>query len=313
MADYGFFVDAFGSGRVLFNEPLSQHTYFKIGGPADVFITCETAADLQKAVSLALSYRVPFFLLGGGSNILVSDKGFRGLVIKNRTNSISIHGVKGQMDGAGRTLGRVFVEVESGVALNRLIRYCLEESLGGLEVFLGTPGTVGGAIYNNAHFETEFVGNHLVAAKILDQHGSVVEVNREYFKFGYDYSILHKTHEVVLTVTFVLTPGDKNELWNRGSASVEKRGAAQPVNLPSSGCIFRNNEGQPVGKIIDECGLKNARVGDAVVSDKHANFIVNKGQATAEDVRTLMKQIQNTVFEKTGVSLDPEIFLVGEF
>lgn len=286
------------------HEPLSRHTYFKIGGPADWFYEAHSAADLIHAVQVGITTGTPYFILGGGSNILVGDKGFRGLVIKNRADSI-------------RTLRPSLVEADSGTLLNKLTRYTIEAGLSGLEVFLSVPGTVGGAIYNNSHYRpeaNEFIGNHLYQATLIDQSGKLKSIDRDYFRFGYDYSILQQNHATVVSASFALAGGNRDLLWHQATDMVRRRNQRQPVGIACSGCTFRNpKSSQPAAYLIDQAGLKGFTLGQVRVSPVHAAFIENLGGATAKEVLRLINHIRAIVKTKFGVTLELEIFLVGEF
>ena len=321
-------IKALGESRIKAKELLANHTYFKIGGPADLFFEATSSVDLTKAVQVCLQHEMPFFVLGGGSNILVGDKGFRGLVIKNRADSVKTTSFQGKITRQKASINTALVEAESGALLNKLVRYSIEEGLGGIEVFLSVPGTVGGALYNNSHYrpeKDEFIGNRLNTATLITSNGDVNEVNKSYFKFGYDRSILHQTHETIVKATFSLTGGDKDKLWQTATDMVRRRNQRQPIGIACSGCTFRNisvadalrigtpEHTQSAGYIIDHSGLKGAQVGGAQVSNIHASFIENTGGATARDVLNLIDKIKTTVYVKFGVKLELEIFLVGEF
>lgn len=317
-------LNALGKERVKLNEPLAKHTYFKLGGPADLFFEALTVQDLHLAVKAAQDFQVPYFVLGGGSNILVTDRGFQGLIIKNKTGQIQLKGFTGSANQGKVDLKEVIVQADSGVPANKLIRYTIEENLQGLEEFLGLPGTVGGAVYNNSHHLGELIGDRLVEVVVVDHQGELKKYLQKDLKFEYDYSLLHKTQETILTASFQLKRRDKAKLWEIATAAVKRRAATQPLGAPSSGCIFRNISmadamriGTPdhltsAGYLIDKAGLKGTRVGGASVSDVHANFIVNDGTATSQDVLDLVKIIQAQVKEKYGVNLELEIFLLGE-
>lgn len=319
---------ALGESRTKVNEPLANHTYFKIGGPADVFFEATTSKDLIKAVTRSIEHKVPYFILGGGSNILVGDKGFRGMVIKNRADTVRTVGFHGKISRQKASVNQALVEADSGTLLNKLVRYCIEENLGGLEVFLSVPGTVGGGIYNNSHYrpeKDEFLGNRLHAATVIDRNGNFKEVNHAYFKFNYDYSILHDTKETIVKATFALTGGNKNKLWKTATNMVRRRNQHQPIGIACSGCTFRNisqadalrlgtpEHTQSAGYIIDQAGLKGTQVGKAKVSNVHASFIENTGGATAREALELIDKIKTTVYDKFRIKLELEIFMVGEF
>ena len=310
------------------NEPLSRHTYFKIGGPADWFFEARTSTELTQAVRTAIKHQLPYFILGGGSNILVGDKGFRGLVIKNRTDGIRTVGFQGKVNAHKPQVNQVIIETDSGTFLNKLVRHTIEEGLIGLEVFLSVPGTVGGAIYNNSHYRpenNEFIGNHLYQATLIDQSGNLKPVDHDYFEFGYDFSILHQTKEVILRASFALQGGNRDQLWQQATDMVRRRNQRQPIGIACSGCTFRNisqadalrlgtpDHTQSAGYLVDQAGLKGFTLGQVRVSPVHAAFIENLGGATAKEVLALIDRVKQQVWDKFAVKLELEIFLVGEF
>lgn len=321
---YELLVHQLGEHKLLFDESLSSHTYFKLGGPADLFFVAGSTEELTLAVSSAVAAKVPYFVLGSGSNLLVSDQGFRGLIIKNKSSNLLLKGFTGSANQGKLDLKEVVVQADSGVPANQLIRYTLNEGLQGLEIFLGLPGTVGGAVYNNSHHLGKLIGDKVVEVVVLNKEGDPHIYTGQNMKFAYDYSILHKTGEVVLTVSFQLKRGDKDKLWSIANDAVKRRAQTQPLGLPSSGCIFRNIHlsdamrlGTPghttsAGYLIDKAGLKGKKVGGASVSDVHANFIVNDGSATTKDVLVLIEEIKLAVKTKFGVSLELEVFFIGE-
>lgn len=308
---YQNLIEKLGSLRVRRDEPLSAHTTFKIGGPADLFFVVYRQEDLIEAVQACWDLEIPYFILGKGSNILVSDKGFRGLVIKNRTGGIRILRYRGKV-GRG---GDVLIEVESGVSLNRLVRWTIEEGLAGLELFLSIPGTVGGAVRMNAHFRPErgeYIGNLLEKGRVLSKKG-IQEVGKEEFKFSYDWSILQEKEDVLLSVVFRLKKlGEKRVLWRRAEEAMAYRRKRQPLDFPSAGCIFKNPRGtKGAGFLLDQLGLKGEMIGKAMISPIHANFIVNTGGAKAEDVLKLINLCKKKVKDVWGIELEEEIEYVG--
>jgi len=300
------------------NEPLGKYTTFKIGGPADYFYDAKTVDDFVGAMLLGRKLGLPVFILGGGTNILIGDKGIRGLVVRNSTRGISLRGVKNQL---------VFVEAESGVVINQLVRITVEEGLAGLEMQLGLPGSVGGAVYMNSKWThpVGYVGDVVYQAKILTPQGEIKIVPKSYFQFAYDTSILQKSNDIVLSVVFALRRADKKELWKIANDSVVYRRETQPQGVHSPGCTFRNisqaqaiavptpNHTTSAGFLVDHAGCKGMHVGDAAVSDVHANFIVNRKAASAADVIQLIEKIRKKVFDQFGVTLEEEIVRVGEF
>lgn len=308
------------------HEMLAPYTTFKIGGPADLFIDVKTKEELVEAVEFARICNVPIFILGGGTNILIGDKGIRGLVIKNSTSKILIRGMKGSA-GQGSSTRVVFVEADSGVPLNKLVRTTVDEGLAGLEMHLGLPGTVGGAVYMNSKWmhPEGYVGDAVYQAEILTQAGLRKIVPQTYFQFAYDTSYLQKTHDIVLSVVFSLQAAEKNHLWNISNESISYRRLSQPQGVKSAGCTFRNislsqvlslglpGQATSAGFLVDHAGLKGLKVNDAQISPMHANFIINTGQASASDVVQLITRAQDQVKRQFGVILEEEIVRVGEF
>lgn len=299
-----------GPTRLRRNEPLAPYTTFRIGGPADALYDATTADDLANAVLAAREANVPYFVLGLGANILVGDLGFRGLVIRNVADHFRFDG-----DGA--------LWVESGAVVGRLIREAVARGWSGLEHYVGIPSTVGGAIWQNLHFlspapareRTMFIEEVFNSCELLTEKGTRVTANRAQMEFGYDTSVLHHRPDVVLSVTFALTRGDSTAMQRVMQENLSWRGAKHPwlEYHPSVGSIFKKIEGVGAGRLIDQCGLKGFRHGDAQISFIHANIMVNVGHATAKDVRELIAIAQNAVQEKFGVHLEPEISFVGEF
>jgi len=312
-------------GKIRVNEPLARFTTFKIGGPADLFFEAQTKQELVDVLVLARKNSIPVFVLGGGTNILISDKGIRGLVVKNSTRHIVTRAALGTVQ-KGKVSRRVFVEAESGAIFNTLVRYTVDEGLKGLEMHLGLPGTVGGAIYMNSKWThpIAYVGDVLYQAEILTQSGEQKIVPQRYFHFGYDKSSLQKTKDIVLTVTFALEKEDKERLWGIANESIKYRQSTQPQGVFTAGCTFRNvpqstvlslglpKEATSAGFLIDHVGLKGKIIGDAQISSVHANFIVNKGHARYSDVIELINIAKENVKKQFGVVLEEEIQRAGE-
>ncbi|MDQ2931016.1 MAG: UDP-N-acetylmuramate dehydrogenase [Gemmatimonadota bacterium] len=290
--------------------PLAPYTTFKIGGPADLFCEPTTADELALAVLSARTLAVPYFVLGLGANILVGDRGFRGLVIRNVA-----HHERWSADG--------MLWVESGAVMRDLISESAHRGWSGLEHFVGIPSTVGGAIWQNLHFlspapereRTVFISEVFESCEILTAEGTRKTVDADYVKFGYDDTVFHHRADIVLAVTFALTKGDPNVMYRVMQENLSWRGARHPwleIN-PSAGSIFKKIEGVGAGRLIDQLGMKGFRTGDAQISHIHANIVVNLGHATARDVRELITTAQQRVVEKLGHRLEPEISFVGEF
>lgn len=319
--NYTVIAHQLGLDRVKTNEPLAKYTYFKLGGPADLYYEAKTVDELVNAVQLAISNHLPYLVIGGGSNILVSEAGFRGLVIKNKTTGLLMKGFAGGVEQGKLDLKEAIVQADSGVPANLLIRYTLDQGLSGLEDVLGLPGSVGGAVYNNSHHLDKLFGDHIIEVEYLTKDGERKKYTQKDLQFSYDYSIFHKTKEIVLNASFLLKKGDKDQLWEIANAAVKRRATTQPLGAPSSGCMFKNIKladqmrlGVPtpsVGYLIDKAGLKLERIGGAYVSDVHANFIVNDGTATSQDVFALIAKIKSTIKEKYGVDLELEVIIIG--
>jgi UDP-N-acetylmuramate dehydrogenase len=296
--------------RLKHNEPLAQYTTFKIGGPADLFYDATSTDDLAGAVTAARELGIEYFVLGLGANILVGDKGFRGLVIRNTSSHLKF------FDD-----GRLWVE--SGAVMAKLIPQAVERSWSGLEHYVGIPSTVGGAVWQNLHFlspapareRTMFIAEIFQSAELLTHDGRRETVDRDYMQFGYDTSTLHKQRDIALAVTLQLDRGDKAIMHRIMQENLSWRGGKHPwlEYHPSAGSIFKKIEGVGAGRLIDEVGLKGYRNGDAQISHIHANIMVNLGRATARDVRELISIAQEKVQQRFGHQLEVEIGFIGEF
>jgi UDP-N-acetylmuramate dehydrogenase len=300
-----------GARRIERNVPLAPFTTFRIGGPADYFLRARTDEDLTNAILAARDLELPYFLLGLGANILVGDRGYRGLVIRSEHRGIEFLDDTRVKAGAGE------------IVFPDLIVETVNRSLGGLQHYVGIPSTVGGAIWQNLHFlspppareRTCFIEEVLESCEILTAEGEVRTVPREYFKFGYDYSILHDREDIVLSAIFRLTPQPQEELRYNMRENLKWRDDRHPDLwlYPCAGSIFKKIEGVGAGRLIDQCGLKGHVHGAAEIFHKHANIIVNLGGATAADVRHLITLAQETVRAQLGYELETEIGLIGDF
>ena len=300
-------------GRIERDARLAPFTTFRIGGPADLLYRVRTADQLAGAVAAANELGVPWFLLGKGANILVGDAGFRGLVIRSELADVEL-------------LDDVRVRAGSGVStFPDLIEETVSRGLAGLHHYVGIPSTVGGAIWQNLHFlspapareRTCFIEEVVESAELLTEEGERRRVGVEYFRFGYDYSVLHDRRDIVLSVDFRLDKAPEAELRQVIRENLEWRDARHPDLwlYPCAGSIFRKLEGIGAGRLIDECGLKGYvhPRGRAQIFNRHANIIVNLGGATARDIRELIDLAQSTVASRLGYQLVPEIAFVGEF
>lgn len=289
---------------------LAPFTTFKVGGEADVLYEATSADDLAAAIGAARTLDIPWYVLGLGANILIGDKGVRGLVIRNRAaaHTLSDDGV---------------LWSESGAIVQDLVLETVRRGWSGLEHYVGIPSTVGGALWQNLHFlspaperaRTMFISDVFDACEILAETGERKIVGADYINFGYDQSVFHHTRDVVLSATFRLARAEAADLHRVLQENLSWRGSRHPwlAVHPSAGSIFKKIEGVGAGRLIDQCGLKGFRVGDAQISHIHANILVNLGHATAADVRALIAHAQDAVREKFGYTLEPEIGFVGEF
>lgn len=295
--------------RLRRHDALAPYTTFHIGGPADVLYDATTADDLANAVLLARETGTPCFVLGLGANVLIGDRGFRGVVIRNLARAHRFDGPK--------------LWAESGCVMQDLIFESVRRGLSGLEHYAGIPSTVGGAVWQNLHFlspapereRTMFLAEVVEQCELLGADGTRRLVPGVAMAFGYDTSILHAGRDVALAVSFMLAPGKEPDMQRVMQENLSWRGARHPwlALYPSVGSIFRKIEGVGAGRLIDRCGLKGFRIGDAQVSHIHANIIVNVGSATARDVRAVIAHTQAAVRERFGVTLEPEITFVGDF
>jgi UDP-N-acetylmuramate dehydrogenase len=298
---------AFGD-RVQLDEPLAPLTTFKVGGPADVLVTLDRADDLKQALTLARGEGIPVTVIGGGSNLLIADQGIRGLVIRIRGGEV-------------RQIAPGRARADAGVTMNGLVRWTIAHGLASLEVWAGTPGTVGGAIYGNAHFQGRNISDLVDAVCLMSRDGRLYDVPAADMEFAYDYSRLQHTGEIVVSADFRVVPGEPDRLRAIARESLAYRKRTQPLAMASAGCIFQNpapgRDTLPAdvpwsaGALVDRAGLKGARQGQAHVSPTHGNFIVNEGNASAGDVRELIDRCKRDVYRKYGVQLREEIVSMG--
>jgi UDP-N-acetylmuramate dehydrogenase len=299
----------FGGERVRTDVSLAPFTTFRVGGPADVLLETRTAQELIDAVRIARARQAPVRVIGGGSNVLVSDEGVRGLLIRPRAGEVNL-------------VGADLVRVDAAVTINGLVRWTINRGLAGLEAWAGTPGTVGGAIYGNAHWKKVNIGDLVESVRLVKPDGTLLQVPAERMEFAYDDSRLKRTGEVAVWVAFRVQPGaDPDQLRATARASLAFRKHTQPLESPSAGCIFMNPdplrdkvpEGIPpsAGALVDRAGLKGAVEGGAQVSTTHANFIINTGDATAADIARLVDRCTAAVTDRFGVTLREEIVRLG--
>lgn len=310
MADYAKLETRLGS-RLERDVPLAPLTTFRIGGPADRLLRARTATELAAVVDACREMGIPWMVLGRGANVLFGDGGYRGVVIRNEIGGIEFLDDHRVRAGAGVDTYRDLIEAT------------VERELGGLHHYVGIPSTVGGALWQNLHFlspapdreRTCFIAEVVDSAEVLMADGEVSTVSRDWFRFGYDYSILHDHPHIVLSATFRLQSAPAAELRRVIRENLAWRAERHPDLwlYPCAGSIFKKIDGIGAGRLIDECGLKGAVSGDAQIYPKHANIIVNLGGARASDVVALMERSRACVERELGYSLEPEIQLVGEF
>lgn len=301
---------AIPADRVRRDAPLAPFTTFKVGGPADWLVIAASAADVKAAIASARDCNLPVVVIGGGSNILVSDAGVRGVVIR-------VHG------GDAAPAGEGLVRADAGMTINGLVRWTINRGMAGLEAWAGTPGTVGGAIYGNAHFQGRLIGELVDSVEAVTADGHVIRIPAADMAFGYDRSRLQQTRDIVLSADFRVGRGDVVALRAVARASLAFRKRTQPLESASAGCIFQNPDpavdrvpdGIPpsAGALVDRAGLKGAREGAARVSPTHGNFIVNEGGASAAEIRRLVERCRSEVRVRFGVELRDEIVCLGEF
>lgn len=307
----GALAQAFGAGRVQRNAPLAAFTTFKVGGPADILIEARNADEIVRAVRLAHAAGVTVTMLGGGSNVLIADRGIRGLVIRTKGGEVT-------------PIGDRLVRADAAVTINGLVRWTINRGYAGLEAWAGTPGTVGGAIYGNAHWKKINIGDLVESVRLLTPDGTLLQAPADRMAFDYDFSRLKHTGEIVLWAAFRVTPGgDPAALRAVARESLAFRKHTQPLESPSAGCIFMNPDpavdkvpdGIPpsAGALVDGAGLKGAALGGARVSPTHANFIINDGSASATEIHQLVEQCRGAVKERFGVTLRNEIICLGDF
>jgi UDP-N-acetylmuramate dehydrogenase len=300
----------FGEDRVRRDVPLSAFTTFRVGGPADWFFEPRSSDETVTALELAREASVPVTILGGGSNVLIADAGIRGLVLHPRGGDI-------------QRVDPLHVRADAAITINGLVRWTIVHGAAGLEAWAGTPGTVGGAIFGNAHFGGRLIGELVDSVHLATRDGLRRTVLASEMAFGYDRSRLQDTGEILLSADFRVTDGEPARLRAVARESLAFRKRTQPLDTPSAGCVFQNPErGRDVvpdgipwsaGALVDRAGLKGAHSGGASVSETHGNFIVNHGSAQARDIRLLIDRCRTTVKERFGVELREEIVYLGDF
>lgn len=285
---------------VQYHTPLKDYTSFRIGGPADIFLIPLQNRILPEIIAILNNYQQDFFILGKGSNIIVGDQGIRGVVIYNaRLNNIIIKDDQ--------------ITAECGVTLAALAKQAMEAGLSGLEFASGIPGSLGGAIFMNAGAYGSEMKDIIVEVDVINNTGDVLTLNKQQLDLSYRHSILQEKSLIASRVKLKLAPGDREQIKAQMKKLNQQRQEKQPLEWPSAGSVFKRPDGYYTGPLIEKAGLKGARIGDAQVSQKHAGFIINRGNATARDVIELIKKVQREVYQNSGIKLEIEPRYIGEF
>lgn len=294
-----------GKEHVLLDELMSKHTTFKVGGPADIFVVPQTVEEVKAVIDVCKNENIDFYVIGKGSNLLVGDKGYRGVIIclYNTLDNVKI--VDNNEDTS--------VIAGAGIMLSKLANIIADNSLEGFEFASGIPGTLGGAVTMNAGAYGGEINDCIMAATVMDRAGNIMRLEREALELGYRKSIIMKEQYIVLEAEFVFKKGDNKDIIEKMQDLNKRRKDKQPLEYPSAGSTFKRPEGYFAGKLIMDSGLAGYAVGDACVSPKHCGFVINTGKATAKDIRQLMTDVDNKVFENYGVHLEPEVRMIGEF
>ncbi len=287
--------------RLILDEPMKKHTAFKIGGPADLLVLPKSMDEIERIITLLNRLDVECFIMGNGSNLLVSDKGIRGIVVKIADQFSNI-----ELDGER-------VRAQAGVLLSTLSKFAAKNSLEGIEFAGGIPGTLGGAVAMNAGAYGGEIKDVVEKVTLIDESGEIIVLSKESMEFGYRHSVVQSRNLIVLEAEMLLQRGGQAKIMEKMNGFNQRRSEKQPLAVPSAGSTFRRPEGYYAGKLIQDAGLKGLRHGDAMVSNKHSGFIVNTGNASAEDVLALIKTVRKVVFDKFGVILETEVKFIGEY
>lgn len=287
--------------RVKKEEPMRLHTTFRVGGPADLFVSPNSVEEVRKVTALCREEGVPYYIMGNGSNLLVSDQGYRGVIIQfyKEMNDISVEGT--------------LLRAQAGALLSAVANRALSESLTGFEFAAGIPGTLGGACVMNAGAYGGEMKDVLKAVTVLTQEGEVLTLSNEGLELGYRTSVIARKHYIVLEAEIALSEGKKEEIQAVMDDLKERRITKQPLEYPSAGSTFKRPEGYFAGKLIQDAGLRGFQVGGAQVSEKHCGFVINKDHATAAEIAELIRQVSEKVEAQFGVKLEPEVKRLGEF
>lgn len=295
-------IEAFADkGALILEEPLCNHTTFRVGGKADAFLSVRNEEQLRKAVLLCKEYDVPFLILGNGSNLLVSDDGYRGMVILVGKDMSDI------------TVDGNTIIAMAGATLGSVSQTAAKNSLSGMEFASGIPGTIGGAIVMNAGAYDGEMKMIVEEVRVLTQDGEILTLSNEELEFGYRTSRVKKEKLIVLSVKLLLQPQKQELIYEKMNDFAARRREKQPLEFPSAGSTFKRPEGMFAGKLIMDAGLRGYSVGGAQVSEKHCGFVINKGNATAKEIHKLIYDVREKVKESFGVTLEPEVIFIGDF
>jgi len=287
--------------NIRFDEPMSGHTSFRTGGPAAAFVSINHVSQLQKLLSFFQKTGNEFFILGNGTNLLVSDKGYDGTILQIGSGMGRIH------------VGGERLYVEAGALLSQVARRAMEESLTGMEFASGIPGSMGGGIVMNAGAYDGEIKDIVESVTVLNREGELMELDRDTMEFGYRTSVIKNRPFIVTETVLKLKQGEKEQIKAKMEDFGARRRAKQPLEYPSAGSTFKRPEGYFAGKLIMDSGMRGYRIGGAQVSEKHCGFIINTGDATSEDIAELMAEVQDRVEERFGVRLEPEVIRLGKF
>lgn len=286
---------------ILCNEPMCRHTTFRVGGEAQCFIRISSREQLMQVIPYLQQVEMPFFILGNGSNLLVGDKGYEGVILQvgDKMNAVSVQGNQ--------------IIAQAGALLSQVARSAMEHSLTGLEFASGIPGTIGGGVVMNAGAYGGEMKQVVKQVTVLDKHGEILELSREDMEFGYRTSVIKNRPFIVLEVCLELEQGESGEIAQKMKELAGKRKEKQPLEYASAGSTFKRPEGYFAGKLIMDAGLRGYSIGGARVSEKHCGFVINTGKATAADVAEVIQEVQERVKDKFDVMLEPEVIFLGEF
>ena len=295
----GLFNEFYDINDIKIDEKLSEYVNFKVGGPADILLIPNSKEQVIKSIKICKENNIPFYLIGNGSNILVRDGGFRGVVLSlKNVKNIYVDGEK--------------IEAECGVMLKEVSDKAIENSLTGFEFACGIPGTIGGAVFMNAGAYDGEISKVIESAEVIDENCNIIRLSREELDFGYRSSLVMKKGYTVVSAVFKLEKGQVKTIKELIEDLTNKRESKQPLEYPSAGSTFKRPTGYFAGKLIQDAGLKGYSIGGAAVSEKHSGFVINKGNATAKDITDLIKHIQDEVKKQFGVDLHPEVRIIGE-